>query len=153
MTVVYQYSSTRISGGGATANDVRHVTESDIITGDMFCACLAFSRFFFTIVVQNVPGLPEMTKRSCDPKRVPLGWGVCMRNRKFLSPEVASSNVTWPRLIPLEGWGVRKRYRKLRNIRSNVTRKASPGKYGSVHAQLEVHLECSLGHPRPIIVF
>ena len=33
--------------------------------------------------------------------------------------------------VPFEGCGARMRNRKLRNIRSNVTRRTSPGKYGS----------------------
>jgi hypothetical protein len=60
--------------------------------------------------------------------------------------------------------GARMRNRKLRNIRpssafwpemtsSNVTRRASPGKYASVHACSEVPLGYSLGRPCLIIVF
>jgi hypothetical protein len=46
--------------------------------------------------------------------------------------------------VPLEGWGARMCNRKLRDILSNVTRRASPGKYGSAHARPEVPLWCDL---------
>jgi hypothetical protein len=45
------------------------------------------------------------------------------------------------------------RHRKFYDIRSNVTRRASPGKYGSAHVVSEVSLGCSLGHPGPITLF
>jgi hypothetical protein len=47
---------------------------------------------------------------------------------------------------PLEGWCARMRNRKLCNIRSNVTNRASAGKYGSTHAQSQVPFGCFLGH-------
>jgi hypothetical protein len=50
----------------------------------------------------------------------------------------------YPEGIPLEGWGARMRNRKLRDIRSYVTRRASPGKYWSAHARSEVLLGCDL---------
>jgi hypothetical protein len=75
-------------------------------------------------------------------------WKGGMRIRKLrkicssgaFSPEVASSNVTWFRSDSLGRVGARMRNRKLRNIRSNVTRRASHGKYGSAHARSEVPL-------------
>ena len=152
MTVVYQYSSTRISGGVATANDVRHVTGSDIITGDMFYACLAFSCFF------SYYSSTKCTRATGNDQKVMWSregspWERCVHAQ----PEVF---VTWSDVIkrhvtPFDSLGrvgACMSYRILRNIRSNVTRRASPGKYGSVHGQPEVHLGCSVGHPRPVIV-
>ena len=55
-----------------------------------------------------------------------------------------------PERVPLEGESVRMRNRKLRNIRSNVTHRSSPGKYGSTNARPEVPFGCSLGRLRPI---
>jgi hypothetical protein len=165
MTVVYQYRSTRISGGGATGSDRmrnckrrptrdhkwRH-NRNYVLRMSFF-----FPHFFLTKLYQ---GYRKWTNGHVTPKGVPLGWGVCMRNRKWrnilpsavCSLGVTSSNVTWPRRDFLGRVGACMSYRKLRNIRSNVTRRASPGKYGSVHTQPEVHLGCSLGHPRPVIV-
>jgi hypothetical protein len=59
--VVYQHGSSSISGaarGGAIGSDVtgRHMTGNDVtgsnvslVTGNMFCACPAFSRAFFLL--------------------------------------------------------------------------------------------------------
>jgi len=67
---------------------------------------------------------------------LPKGWkGVRMRNQKLrnirpsgaFSLEVTSSNVTSPVGLLLEGWGARMRNRKLCNILSNVTCRASFG--------------------------
>jgi hypothetical protein len=55
--------------------------------------------------------------------------------------------------VKLEGWSARMRHRKFYDIRSNVTRRASPGKYGSAHVVSELSLGCSLGHPAPITLF
>ena len=76
---------------------------------------------------------------------------VRMRNRfpRFCSYHI-STNVSLRMTdmatgrVPLEGWGARMCNRKLRDILSNVTRRASPGKYGSAHARPEVPLWCDL---------
>jgi hypothetical protein len=76
---------------------------------------------------------------------------VRMRNRfpRFFSYHI-STNVSLRMTdmatgrVPLEGWGARMCNRKLRDILSNVTRRASPGKYGSAHARPEVPLWCDL---------
>jgi len=128
-----------------------------------------FSRFFLTIVVvQNVPlrmiGSSMATgcdviKRHVTPKRFRWKGGVraCATGSCAISALVGPfhrkrSYQTSPDPfgVPLEGWDARMRNRKLRNIQSTVTRRASPGNYGSAHARSEVPLRCSLGHPDPI---
>ena len=96
-----------------------------------------FPRFFLTIVVVQVvqvPWLPEETEGHVTPKLFP--WKSVRINRKLrnihpsgaFSPEKTSSNIA-PKWFPWKS--ARMRNRKLRNIRSNVTRRTSPGKYGS----------------------
>ena len=69
-SVVYQYSSTRISGGGATRSDRvrmrnrKRRKSRDVVTGSMFCA---YSNTKCSTVIQ-VPGLPGVTEGHVTPK-------------------------------------------------------------------------------------
>jgi hypothetical protein len=74
----------------------------------------------------------DVTESHATPKEF-LGRVGCAHAR----PEVAQYPPKWG--FSPEGWCAR-----MRNIRLNVTRRASPGKYGSVHARSEVHLGCDL---------
>jgi hypothetical protein len=112
-SVIYQYSSTRISGGGATRSDRMRMRNRkwrksrDVVTGSMFCACPVFSYYSNTkcSTVIQVPGLPEVTEGHVIPKRFHLGEVCACASRKWrnirpsedCSPEVTSSNVTWLR--------------------------------------------------------
>jgi hypothetical protein len=90
----------------------------------------AFPRICLTIVV--VQNVLRMTGSSMTN-----GWD-------FIKCHVI------PKGVPLEGWDARMRNRKLRNIRWNVTRRASPGRVECAHPWSEVPLGCSLGHTGPI---
>jgi hypothetical protein len=132
-------------------------------------------RFFLTIgVVHNVP--LRMTGSSmatgCDVIKCHVieSEHVLMRNRKLrnihlsgaFSPEATSSNVTWPRSSFLGRVGSAHAQQKVRDfsllesfdrnnaMKRHVTRRTSPGKYGSAHARSEVPLWCSLWYPGPI---
>ena len=168
-----------IWGGGATGSHVNgsDVTRSDVshMTGNhrkwrdrkyVLCMPGFFPRLFLTIVVvQNivqVPWLPDVTwprRRfpwvcTCTTGSCAISALVGPFDRKWhyeTSPVVTECHVTSEGCS--SGWGARMPNRKLRNIRSNVTSRASPGKYVSAHAWLEVPLGCSLWRPRPIIVF
>ena len=120
-----------------TGNDVSgsHKTGSDRVRIHNRFLCF----FLSLVVVQNVP--LRVTGSSMATVCAMEGWGACKRNRKWhnirpsgaFSPEVTSSNITM-------------RNRKFCNIRSNVTSRASTGKYGSTHAQSQVPFGCSLGY-------
>jgi hypothetical protein len=175
-SVVYQYAQLAfrvvvlpevIACSCATGSDVNHVTRSDVITGSMFWTCPAFTHVFSyyssrkcSTVVQ-VPGLPEVTEGHVTPKGFHLGEVcACATESGAIFVLVETFHRKWRHQtsrglegIPLEGWGARMRNQMLRNIRSNATRRASPGKYRSAHARPQVHLVCSVGYPRLIIVF
>ena len=87
----------------ATGCDVSHVTGSDFTGSDVIFPAL----FSYYSSSTNVP--LRMTGSS-------MATGC----------DVIKRHVT-PKGVPLEGWGERMRNRKLRNIRSNVTCRASPG--------------------------
>ena len=77
--------------------------------------------------VVQVPVLPDVILKGGSH-----GRGVSMRNRKL--PNLRPSGAFWPKMTS-----------------SDVTRRVPLE--GSAHAWLEVPLGCSLGRPRPIIVF
>jgi hypothetical protein len=88
-------------------------------------------------------GVPLEEMRACATGSCVISalvWPFHRKCRHQTSPD--------PFGVHLEWWGARN-IRKLHNIRSNITRRASPGKYASA----EVPLGCSLGRRRPIIVF
>ena len=95
---------------------VLRMPASDVTGSDVTVSEVIFPRFILTILVQNVP--LRMTDMA-------TGGDV--------------SHVT-PKGVPLEGWGPRMCNRKLRNIRSNVTRRASPERVGCAHARSEMPL-------------
>jgi hypothetical protein len=138
-SVVYQYSWTPISGGGATRSDRvcmcnrKWRKSRDVVTGSMLCA---YSNTKCSTVIQ-VPGLPEVTKGHVTPKGFHLGEMYACATRKWrnirpsedFKPLVMSSNVTWLRRdsigrvgcctisdqtspvgLPLENIGARMRY-------------------------------------------
>ena len=74
--------------------------------GSMFCACPAFSPSFFSyyssstkgsMVVVQVPGLPEVTKGHVTPERNSLGVRMCNRKLCNIRPSV----VFWPEVTLL----------------------------------------------------
>ena len=94
MSVVYQHNSNGISGGGATGNDVSHVTRSHRNRKSRKYAWLFPALFSYysnstkcSTVVQ-VPRLPKVTKGHVTPK---LGN---IHPSGTFSSEVTSSNVT-----------------------------------------------------------
>jgi hypothetical protein len=94
--VVYEYSSSRIWGGGATGSDVTEVCSAHARIFPAF-----FSYYRSTKCSTKVPMAPGRDQRSRDPEGVP--FGACMRNRKLcdICPSRAFSpvmtSVTWPR--------------------------------------------------------
>jgi hypothetical protein len=114
-----------------------------------------FPRFFLTtVVVQNIPLRMTNMATECNvtkghviPKGFPWKGGVraCAIGICAVFSLVGSFHRKWhhqtsrdPKGIPLEAWGARMCNRKLCNIRLNVIRRASLGKYGSAHARPEV---------------
>jgi hypothetical protein len=206
MLVVYQDSSSSISGGARSYRKWRHRKSRDWkrpwpeVTGSghdrnrksrkyVLRIRNRFPRFFLIVVVQKVPWLPEVSEgrplgRVCTISSLvgpfdrkwrfetssvvttghvtPKREGVPLEEmRACATGSCVISALVWPFHrkcrhqtspgpfgVHLEWWGARN-IRKLHNIRSNITRRASPGKYASA----EVPLGCSLGRRRPIIVF
>ena len=60
------------------------------LIGSRFCACPAFPRVFFLVVV---PWLPDVTEGHLTPFGVPLG--VRMRNRKLCNTRSSGSKQCW----------------------------------------------------------
>ena len=91
------------------------------------------------VVVWKSTGNGKCFLTSCTRKTTGFPWKIArMRIQKLrnirpsgvFSPDVRSSNVTWPQIgFPCKGWSALMRNRKLRNTRSNVTRRASPGSH------------------------
>ena len=81
--------------------------------------------------VVQIPGLPEVTKGQVTPKEVPLVWfHACGTGSCPIFTLLGSFHRKWrhqtsrdPEGITLEGWVASMRNRKLRSIRSNVTRR------------------------------
>ena len=113
--VLWGATESHVTGSDMTGSDVSHMTGSCSIsalegpfgrrwrqsrdwkrpcpevalTGSRFCACTAFSRAFFLVVVT---WLPDVTKGHLSPFGVPLG--VRMRNRKLHNTR-SSSKQCW----------------------------------------------------------
>ena len=134
-----------------TESDLRHVTRRGPDQNRKWSRnryilyCYSRSTTTCSIVVQ-VLWLPEVIEGHVTPKDVIWGCGR-MRNQKlrkicpggdfFTGSDVIKRHVT-PKGVPLENMGARMRNWKLRNIRTNVTCRAS-------HGRVECATECALG--------